>query len=136
MTGSVDQAGVVQAIGGATFKIEGFFDICKVKGLTGCQGVMIPKDNLRNLALKEDVVEAVRSGQFHIYAVSTIDEGLEVLTDVPAGERKEDGTYSEGTVHHLVEKHLGEMAQRAREFGRSSDKEEENKNEGLGEHNV
>ena len=89
---------------------------------------MIPKDNLRNLALKEDVVEAVRSGQFHIYAVSTIDEGLEVLTGVPAGERKEDGTYSEGTVHHLVEKHLGEMAQRAREFGRSSDREEENKN--------
>ncbi len=136
VTGSVDQAGVVQAIGGATFKIEGFFDICRVKGLTGRQGVMIPKDNLRNLALKEDVVEAVRSGQFHIYAVSTIDEGLEVLTGVPAGERQEDGTYSEGTVHHLVEKHLGEMAQRVREFGRSSYREEENENEGLGEHNV
>ena len=96
VTGSVNQSGDVQAIGGATYKIEGFYDVCKVKGLTGSQGVMIPKDNLRNLVLKEEEVEAVRTGQFNIYAVSSIDEGLEVLTGAPAGEYQEDGMYPEG----------------------------------------
>ena len=121
VTGSVNQAGQVQAIGGATHKIEGFYDVCKIKGLTGDQGAMIPKDNIRNLVLKDEVIEAVGQGRFHIYAVSTIDEGIEVLTGVPAGELQEDGTYPEGTIHHMVEKRLREMAQKAREFGRAQD---------------
>lgn len=125
VTGSVNQAGEVQAIGGATHKVEGFYDICKAKGLTGSQAVMIPRDNVRNLVLKDDVIEAVQQGRFHVYAVSTIDEGIEVLTGVPAGQRREDGTYEEGTVHHLVEKHLREMAQKAREFGRGPDRGDE-----------
>ena len=133
VTGSVTQAGEVQAIGGATRKVEGFFDLCKAQGLTGTQGVMIPRDNVRNLMLREDVIEAVRDGRFHIFAVSSIDEGIEVLTGVSAGERHDDGTYPEETVHYLVEKQLEEMAKRARELGRArdrdSDEEEEKEDE-------
>ena len=121
VTGSVNQAGDIQAIGEATPKIEGFYDVCKARGLTGTQGVMIPRDNTRNLVLEDSVIKAVEEGRFHIYAVSTIDEGIEVLTGVPAGERREDGTYPEGTVHYLVEKRLNEMAQAAREYGRGTD---------------
>ena len=121
VTGSVNQVGEVQAIGGATYKIEGFYQVCKAKGLTGDQGVMIPRDNIRNLVLNDEVVDAISQGKFHIYAVSTRDEGMEVLTDTPAGERGEDGEYPEGTVHHLVERRLKEMAKAARESGRSSD---------------
>jgi lon-related putative ATP-dependent protease len=118
VTGSVDQVGDVQAIGGAIYKIEGFYQVCKAKGLTGDQGVMIPRDNIRNLVLNDELVDAVSQGKFHIYAVSTIDEGMEVLTGTPAGERGEDGEYPEGTVHHLVEQRLEEMAKAARERGR------------------
>jgi lon-related putative ATP-dependent protease len=85
VTGSVNQHGEVQAIGGVNEKIEGFFDVCKIKGLTGEQGVLIPKSNVQNLMLREDIVEAVRAKKFHIWAVSTIDEGIEILTGVPAG---------------------------------------------------
>jgi lon-related putative ATP-dependent protease len=118
VTGSVNQSGDVQAIGGATYKIEGFFDVCKVKGLTGTQGVMIPKDNIRNLVLRHDVVEAVREGRFHIYAVSTIDEGIEVLTGVPAGTPDETGAYPEDSVHGRVLSELENMAEKVRAFGR------------------
>ena len=121
VTGSVNQAGDVQAIGGATRKIEGFYDVCKAKGLNGSQGVMVPKTNLRNLMLKDEVVDAVREGRFTIYAVSTIDEGIEVLTGAPAGEAGENGTYPEGSVHYLVEEHLREMGKKAREFGKSQE---------------
>ena len=114
VTGSVNQAGDVQAIGGAIYKVEGFFDVCKAAGLTGSQGVMVPADNVHNLVLSDEVVDAVRDGKFHIYAVSTVDEGIEVLSGVPAGERQEEGAYPEGTVHALVEKRLEEMAQKAR----------------------
>ena len=120
VTGSVNQSGEVQAIGGATPKIEGFFKICQSRGLTGTQGVMIPKDNVRNLVLNADVVKAVRDGEFHIYAASTIDEGIEVLTGVEAGELNGDGEYPEGTVHHLVEQRLREMARRDRRRDRES----------------
>ena len=116
MTGSVDQNGNVQAIGGATQKIEGFFEVCKAKGLTNRQGVVVPRANLRHLTLNDEVVSAVEAGRFHVYGVSTIDEGIEVLTGVPAGERQEDGKYLEGTVHHLAETRLREMARAAREF--------------------
>ena len=121
VTGSVDQVGEVQAIGGALHKIEGFYQVCKSKGLTGDQGVMIPRDNIRNLVLNDELVDAVSQGKFHIYAVSTIDEGMEVLTGTPAGERGEDGEYPEGTVHFLVEKRLDEMAKAARRRGRPAD---------------
>ena len=120
VTGSVDQNGNVQAIGGATQKIEGFFDVCKAKGLTGRQGVILPRDNLRNLTLNEELLAAVEAGHFHIYGVSTIDEGIEVLTGVPAGDRQEDGAYPEGTVHYLVEGRLKEMANAARQFSANS----------------
>lgn len=124
VTGSVNQAGEVQAIGGAIYKIEGFFELCEAKGLTGTQGVMIPSDNLKNLVLKAKVVQAVDEGNFHIYGVSTIDEGIEVLTGVPAGNRQDDGTYPEGTVHYLVEKRLDEMAEKARQQQRPDNNED------------
>ncbi len=120
VTGSVNQSGEVQAIGGATAKIEGFFKICEARGLTGAQGVMIPKDNVRNLVLNSEVVEAVRDGKFHIYAVSTIDEGIEVLTGVEAGDLNDDGEYPEGTVHNRVEQRLREMSRRDRPRDRES----------------
>jgi lon-related putative ATP-dependent protease len=111
VTGSVNQHGEVQAIGGVNEKIEGFFEVCKLQGLTGEQGVMIPASNAQHLMLREDVVEAVRKGEFHIWAVSTIDEGIEILTGVPAGERSRDGTFPEGTLNFCVEQRLKEMAE-------------------------
>jgi len=116
ITGSVNQKGEVQPIGGVNQKIEGFFDICKAKRLTGTQGVMIPHQNTRNLMLREDIIKVVQDGQFHIYAVKTIDEGIEVLTGVPAGERQSDGTFPEGTVNYLVDKRLRELAEGAKEY--------------------
>ena len=116
VTGSVNQKGEVQPIGGVNHKIEGFFDVCKAKGLTGDQGVMIPHQNIRNLMLREDVVKAVQDGQFHIYQVKTIDEGIEVLTGVPAGERQADGTYIEGTVNYLIDKRLQEFAEKLKGY--------------------
>jgi lon-related putative ATP-dependent protease len=116
VTGSVNQKGQVQPIGGVNEKIEGFFQVCKVVGLDGTQGVMIPAQNLRNLMLREEVIEAVRAGTFSLYAVRTVDEGLEVLTGVPAGEAAEDGTFPDGTVNHRVGARLGALAERLRKF--------------------
>jgi predicted ATP-dependent protease len=106
VTGSVNQNGEVQAIGGVNFKIEGHYDVCRLKGLTGAQGVMIPRANVRNLMLRADVVDAVKAGQFHIYSVRTIDEGIEVLSGIAAGERGSDGTYPAGSVNDRVQKKL------------------------------
>jgi len=111
VTGSVNQKGEVQPIGGVNQKVEGFFDVCKAKGLTGEQGVMIPHQNVRNLMLRDDVVKAVHEGQFHIYKVKTIDEGIEILTGLPAGERQADGTYPESTVNYRADKRLRELAE-------------------------
>jgi predicted ATP-dependent protease len=122
VTGSVNQNGEVQAIGGVNQKIEGHYDVCRVKGLTGKQGVMIPRANLRNLMLRPDVVEAARQGKFHIYAVSAIDEGIEVLTGLPAGQRDENGAYPEGSVNHLVLKKLQEYTDRQKKFGSAMDR--------------
>ena len=116
VTGSVNQKGEVQAIGGVNEKIEGFFEVCKAKGLTGQQGVLVPESNVQNLMLKEEVVEAVKAGRFHTYSVKTIDEGIEILSGVEAGERQSDGTFKEGTVNHRVDSRLGEMAERLKEF--------------------
>jgi lon-related putative ATP-dependent protease len=112
VTGSVNQHGQVQAIGGVNEKIEGFFDLCEARGLTGTQGVLIPAANVRHLMLKRAVVDAVRAGRFHIYAVETVDQGIELLTGVPAGQRDAAGKFSAGSVNALVEARLMEMAEK------------------------
>jgi len=116
VTGSVNQKGEVQAIGGVNEKIEGFFEVCKTKGLTGMQGVLIPGSNVQNLMLKEEVVDAVKAGKFHIYPVKTIDQGIEILAGVKAGARRPDGLFEEGTVNYRVDKRLNEMAEKIKEF--------------------
>jgi lon-related putative ATP-dependent protease len=117
VTGSVNQKGEIQAIGGVNEKIEGFFEICRLKGLDGQQGVIIPESNVANLVLKEPVVEAVKDGKFHIWAVKTIDEGIEILTGVAAGKRQEDGAFEEGTVFDRIDERLRKMAETMAEFG-------------------
>jgi predicted ATP-dependent protease len=116
VTGSVSQHGQVQAIGGVNEKIEGFFDICKARGLAGEQGVLIPAANVRHLMLRHDVVEAVEQGQFHIYPVETIDQGIEILTGLPAGERDAQGNYPEGSVNYRVKQCLAEFAAKLKAF--------------------
>jgi len=106
VTGSVNQRGEIQPIGGVNAKIEGFFEACKRKGLTGDQGVIIPYSNVKNLMLKKEVVEAVKEGKFHIYPIKTVDEGMEILTGLPAGERGSDGNFPEGTINRKVEDKL------------------------------
>lgn len=112
VTGSVDQQGRVQPVGGVTLKIEGFFRVCKEMGLTGDQGVIIPAANVRNLMLDPEVVRAVAEGKFHIYPVTTVDEGIELLTGIPAGARDESGQFPEGTLHARVMARLQELAEK------------------------
>ncbi|MCW5751869.1 MAG: AAA family ATPase [Alphaproteobacteria bacterium] len=119
VTGSVDQLGRVQAIGGVNEKIEGFFDICKARGLTGEQGVLIPEPNARNLMLREDVVQAVRDGRFAIFPVATIDQGLELLTGLEAGEVDASGEWSSGSLNHRVAERVAELARAAATFART-----------------
>jgi len=116
ITGSMDQRGEVQAIGGANYKIEGFFDVCRDRGLTGEQGVLIPASNVQHLMLREDVVEAVRTGRFKVYSISTIDEALQLLMGVPAGERNADGAYPGDSINGLVQAQLTRYAERLRAF--------------------
>jgi predicted ATP-dependent protease len=116
VTGSVDQMGEIQPIGGVNEKVEGFYYTCKAKGLTGEQGVIIPAQNVRDLMLREDVVAACREGRFHVWAVRTVDEGIEILTGVPAGQPDGNGAYPEGTVNGRVARRLEELAKRFREF--------------------
>ena len=123
VTGSVNQHGQVQAIGGVNEKIEGFFDICQSRGLTGEQGVLIPASNVRHLMLRQDVVDAVAAGKFHIYPVETVDQGIEILTGIPAGTRDADGNYPEGSVNFLVESRLSELAQKRQAFSAPAGKE-------------
>ncbi|MGQ9491087.1 MAG: AAA family ATPase [Anaerolineae bacterium] len=119
VTGSVNQHGEIQAVGGVTAKIEGFFDVCRAMpgGLTGDQGVIIPAANVPNLMLREDVVAAVAAGRFHIWPVRTVDEGIELLTGVPAGERGPDGAYPPDTVNGRVDRKLRELAEKLQSFG-------------------
>ncbi|MBM4467523.1 MAG: ATP-dependent protease [Chloroflexi bacterium] len=124
VTGSINQKGEVQAIGGVNEKIEGFFETCKARGLTGQQGVLIPESNVQNLMLKKEVLEAVKEGKFHIWAVKTVDEGIEILTGVKAGARKEDGTFEEDSVNDRVDRRLQELAERMKEFGKEKREEE------------
>jgi lon-related putative ATP-dependent protease len=112
VTGSVNQHGQVQAIGGVNEKIEGFFDVCRARGLTGEQGVLIPASNVKHLMLRNDVVEAVAAGKFQVYAVETIDQGIELLTGVSAGERNKAGHYPKGSINGRVEARLAELAKK------------------------
>ena len=122
VTGSVNQKGQVQPIGGVNQKVEGFFEVCQAKGLTGDQGVLIPAANVPHLMLSEEVVDAVREGRFHVYSAETIDEGIELLSGVPAGCLTPDGTFEEGTVNRRVSDRLAEMARNLRDFMRSDDR--------------
>jgi ATP-dependent Lon protease len=134
VTGSVNQKGEVQPIGGVNEKIEGFFDVCKAKGLTGKQGVMIPHLNVGDLMLRKDVVEAVKERKFHIYPVKSINQGIEILTGVEGGESLEGGKFKEGTVNGLVDKKLRELGMKIKEFegggGEEGAKEEKKKKKG------
>ncbi len=118
VTGSVNQHGQVQAIGGVNEKIEGFFDLCRARGLTGEQGVVIPAANVKHLMLRTDVVDAAAAGKFHIYPVETIDQGIEILTGLAAGERQAKGGFPEGSINQLVETRLIELAEKRISFGR------------------
>jgi len=119
VTGSINQHGNIQAIGGVNEKIEGFFDVCRARGLNEQQGVLIPKSNVQHLMLREDVVEAVKHGQFAIYPIQTLDEGIEILTGVKAGERGAEGRFPAGMVNRLVEDKLRSFAERARGFAKA-----------------
>jgi ATP-dependent Lon protease len=116
VTGSVNQRGEIQPIGGVNEKIEGFFDVCKARNLTGTQGVLVPHQNVPDLMLKPEVINAVRDGMFHIYPVKTVDQGIEILTGVPSGERKDDGTYPEGTINRMVDDRLSQFAEIIRDY--------------------
>jgi predicted ATP-dependent protease len=118
VTGSVNQRGQVQAIGGVNQKIEGFYNVCKLKGLTGDQGVIIPESNIKHLMLREEVVEAIDRGEFHVFPVAHIDQGIELLTSVPAGERAEDGQYPSNTIYHAVEVGLSQLAEKIQSFSK------------------
>ena len=114
VTGSVNQRGQVQPIGGANQKIEGFFAVCKAKGLRGDEGVLIPRTNVPNLMLRSEVRDAIAAGTFHIYPISTFDEGIALMTATPAGEADENGVYPEGTVNRMVADRLADLTAKAR----------------------
>ena len=116
VTGSVNQRGEVQPIGGVNEKIEGYFEVCKARGLNGQHGVLIPQTNVRDLMLKKEVIEAVKAGKFHIYPVKTIEEGIEILTAAPAGKQMPDNSFEKDSVYDLVDKRLRDMAETIKRF--------------------
>jgi lon-related putative ATP-dependent protease len=116
VTGSVNQKGKVQAIGGVNEKIEGFYEVCKANGLTGTQGVLIPQSNVQNLVLKDEVIQAIEDHKFHIYPIKTINEGIEALTGLTAGTRQTDGTFEKDTINYRVDQKLKQMADTLKEF--------------------
>jgi lon-related putative ATP-dependent protease len=126
VTGSVNQFGEVQAIGGVNEKIEGFFDLCVFRGLTGDQGVLIPDSNVKHLMLKDEVVEACERGLFHIYSIKSIDQGIEILTGVPAGGADADGNYPSESINGKVKARLESFAETARQYAKSADGERNN----------
>ncbi len=119
ITGSLDQHGRVQAIGGVNEKIEGFFDICSKRGLSGDQGVLIPLANVRHLMLRRDVIEAVERGQFHVYPVEHVDQCLEILTGIPAGKRDDNGEFTDGSVNHRIRARLLGFANQLQAFSKA-----------------
>jgi predicted ATP-dependent protease len=125
VTGSVNQRGEIQPIGGVNEKIEGYYHVCRLKGLTGRQGVLIPHQNVKNLMLAEDVIEAVKADMFHIYAVETIDEGIEILTGVPAGSKTASGGFTRGSIHYKVNQKIKQLAKPIPKRASDSKKDEE-----------
>jgi ATP-dependent Lon protease len=117
VTGSINQKGEIQAIGGVNQKIEGFYEVCKVKGLTETQGVIIPEANIPDLMLREEVVEAIKNHKFHLYPIKTVDQGMEILTGKKAGERQQNGNFEENTINDLIDQKLLEFAIKLKEFG-------------------
>ena len=113
VTGSVNQKGFIQPIGGVNEKIEGFYQICKLRGFNGEQGVIIPIQNVRNLHLSDEIIDSVKKGKFHVYAVSTIDEGIEILTGVPAGKKDKNGKFPLGTINYLAQEKLKKFARQS-----------------------
>lgn len=122
VTGSLNQKGEIQPIGGVNEKIEGFYDVCKAKGLTGTQGVIIPVQNVQNLMLRQEVIDAVAKGKFHVYPVQTIDEGITILTGVEAGEKQKEGTFPAGSVNHLVDQELQRLAKSWKAYAQTGEK--------------
>jgi predicted ATP-dependent protease len=116
VTGSINQQGDIQAIGGVNEKIEGFYDVCRIKGLTGTQGVMMPESNVEDLMLREDILEAVAAGKFHIWPVAKVEQGIEVLTGSEAGQKNGDGKFEPGTVFALMDERMRQMAKTLKEF--------------------
>jgi predicted ATP-dependent protease len=116
VTGSVNQQGDVQPIGGVNQKIEGFYDVCRLKGLTGAQGVLIPTENVEDLMLRDEVIDAVAKGQFHIYPVATVEQGIEILTGVHAGKRISSGKFEPHSIFAKVDARLGQMATTLRKY--------------------
>ena len=126
VTGSVNQWGEIQPVGGVTEKVEGFYKICQARGLTGDQGVVIPAANVPHLMLNEEVVQAASEGRFHIWAVRTIDEAMELLTGKPAGERDTvTGDYPPGSIHAIVQERLRHLAHQLKAFDRPEEDEEQ-----------
>jgi predicted ATP-dependent protease len=118
VTGSVSQKGEIQAVGGVSRKVEAFFDICKHKGLNGRQGVIIPEKNIRNLMLKQELIDRVKAGQFHVWPIKTVEEGIEILTGMEAGVQLADGMYPQGTLFRKVDDRLLQMADLVKRFGK------------------
>lgn len=131
VTGSMNQHGLIQPIGGVNEKVEGFFAVCKERGLTGTQGVVLPASNVKNLMLRDEIVEAVEAGKFHLWAIKTVDEGLEIFTGMEAGERGEDGTYPEGSFNRAVVDKLEafEEAVKEKKNGNLADKDKDEDHE-------
>lgn len=121
VTGSVSQKGEIQPVGGVTRKVEAFFDICKHKGLNGRQGVIIPEKNIQNLMLKQEVIDKVKEGMFHIWPISTVEEGIEILTGMEAGTRQADGGYPEGTLFRKVDERLTKLAEIVKKFAKETE---------------
>lgn len=126
ITGSINQKGQIQPIGGVNEKIEGFFDVCSAKGLTGEQGVIIPHQNVKNLMLRKDVVQAIKDKKFHVYPMESVDQAIELLTGKEAGKRGASGKFKTGTVNYLVDKKLKEFAEDYRKFGRPTNSKKVN----------
>jgi predicted ATP-dependent protease len=126
VTGSLNQKGEIQAIGAVNEKIEGFFNTCKIKGLTGTQGVIVPHQNVEELMLRQEILDAMANGQFHLYATQTINECLELLTGLPAGAKDSEGKYPEGTVHYKVDQRLRELAKEKKEEKKAEEKKDAN----------
>jgi predicted ATP-dependent protease len=129
VTGSINQMGHIQAIGGVNEKIEGFFDLCKARGLTGSQGVIIPESNVQHLMLRDDAIAACAAGKFAVYSIETVDQGLELLTGVPAGRRGADRAFPEGSINRRVEERLVAFAEVRKRFGAARQAAEEEKKE-------